>query len=65
MIATGINMINPLCIDYKLTPHAWIAGGQTNRLASQLNKVGPDSTVIMTIPNDHSEATLSLPAGAL
>lgn len=50
VIATGINMINPPSIDYKLTPHAWIAGGQTNRLASLLNKVGPDSTVIMTIP---------------
>ena len=51
VIATGITFDNSWGADYKLTPHAWIAGGQTNNLAAKVNNhLGDGSTFVMTVP---------------
>jgi NADPH-dependent 2,4-dienoyl-CoA reductase/sulfur reductase-like enzyme len=51
IIATGIAFDNRWGADYRLTPHAWIAGGQTNNLAAKVNNhLGDGSTFVMTGP---------------
>ena len=50
VIATGIGFDDPPGIDYQKTPHAWIAGPQTQLLASQVDALGPKSTFVMTVP---------------
>jgi len=50
VIATGIGFKKPNGLDFKLSPHAWIAGGQTKLLARQLAGMNMDSTFVMTIP---------------
>jgi NADPH-dependent 2,4-dienoyl-CoA reductase/sulfur reductase-like enzyme len=50
VIATGIGFDDPPGIDYQKTPHAWIAGPQTQLLASQVGALGPKSTFVMTVP---------------
>lgn len=50
VIATGIDFKMLSDLDFDVTPHAWIAGPQTNLLASKVNSLGPKSTFIMTIP---------------
>lgn len=50
ILAPGIAFKKPRGTDFRLTPHAWIAGKQTQLLASKVNSLGPQSTFIMTIP---------------
>ncbi len=50
VIATGIDFVDIPGLDFNLTPHAWVAGPQTQLLASQVSSLGPSSTFIMTIP---------------
>jgi len=50
VIATGIGFKKPNGLNSKLSPHAWIAGGQTKLLARQLADMNMDSTFVMTIP---------------
>lgn len=50
LLATGIGFQKKGEVDFNLTPHAWIAGGQTNRLANMVNTLGPSSTFVMTVP---------------
>lgn len=37
-------------LDSRLTPHAWIAGGQTNLLRNQIRAMPDNGTFVMTIP---------------
>ena len=50
VIATGIGFKKLKNTNFKLTPHAWIAGSQTNLLAKQLTTLQAGSTFVMTIP---------------
>lgn len=50
VIATGIDFVDMPGLDFNLTPHAWIAGPQTQLLASKVGGLGPNSTFIMTVP---------------
>ncbi|MEZ5492886.1 MAG: FAD/NAD(P)-binding oxidoreductase [Gammaproteobacteria bacterium] len=50
IIATGIAFKKPQGTDFRLTPHAWIAGGQTNKLAKMVETLGAGSTFVMTVP---------------
>ncbi|MBT8146647.1 MAG: NAD(P)/FAD-dependent oxidoreductase [Gammaproteobacteria bacterium] len=50
IIATGIAFKKPKGVNFNLTPHAWIAGGQTNKLATMVESLGAGSTFVMTIP---------------
>lgn len=50
IIATGIDFVMLPGLDFDLTPHAWIAGPQTQVLASQVSSLGAGSTFVMTIP---------------
>ncbi len=50
IIATGIGFKKPNGLDSKLSPHAWIAGGQTKLLAKQLATIDADTSFVMTIP---------------
>ena len=50
VIATGIDFVDIPGLDDQLIPHAWIAGPQTQLLASQVSMLGPDSTFVMTVP---------------
>jgi len=59
VIATGIDFEMLSGLDFDQTPHAWIAGPQTNRLSTMVNSLGPNSTFIMTIP----EAPYRCPPG--
>ena len=50
VLATGIGFEPLENIDYKMTPHAWIAGSQTNLLARKVNSIQAGQTFVMTIP---------------
>ncbi|MGB5614496.1 MAG: FAD/NAD(P)-binding oxidoreductase [Sedimenticolaceae bacterium] len=50
VLATGIGFKWLRNVDYKLTPHAWIAGPQTNLLARKVNSLKAGHTFVMTIP---------------
>jgi NADH dehydrogenase FAD-containing subunit len=50
VLAPGIDFKVLDGTDFDLTPHAWIAGPQTELLASQVNSIEAGSTFIMTIP---------------
>lgn len=50
VIATGIDFVTSPGLDFDLTPHAWVAGPQTEALASKVNTLGANSTFVMTIP---------------
>lgn len=50
VIATGIGFKKLPGTDFRQTPHAWIAGPQTRKLARQVNRLKRDSTFVMTIP---------------
>jgi len=50
VLSTGISFKKPAGVDFKLTPHAWIAGGQTRLLANLTDRLGPQSTFILTVP---------------
>lgn len=50
VVATGIGFKTLPGTNFDLTPHAWIAGSQTNLLTSQLQSLRQGSTFVMTIP---------------
>ena len=50
VVATGIGFKILPGTDFDLTPHAWIAGPQTNLLSSQIESMREGSTFVMTIP---------------
>lgn len=50
IVATGISFNKPKGVDFKKTPHAWIAGSQTNLLASKVRGMSAGDTFVMTIP---------------
>ena len=51
VIATGIAFKKPQGdVNYKETPHAWIAGSQTKLLARQVRGLSAGDTFVMTIP---------------
>ncbi len=50
VIATGIEFQMLENMDFNLTPHAWIAGTQTQELANKVDTLGENSTFVMTIP---------------
>lgn len=50
VVATGIQFDSMEGLNFKLTPHAWIAGGQTNLLRRQIRDMPDDGTFVMTIP---------------
>jgi NADPH-dependent 2,4-dienoyl-CoA reductase/sulfur reductase-like enzyme len=50
VVATGIDFQMLPRLDFDITPHAWIAGPQTQRLANQVQGMAAGSTFVMTIP---------------
>lgn len=50
VVATGIQFDNIEGLDSRLTPHAWIAGKQTNLLRDQIGAMPDNGTFVMTIP---------------
>lgn len=50
VVATGIGFKKPKGVDFKKTPHAWIAGSQTSLLASKVRGMSAGGTFVMTIP---------------
>ncbi|GAB5451261.1 MAG: NAD(P)/FAD-dependent oxidoreductase [Halioglobus sp.] len=50
VVATGIKFESIPGLDTRLVPHAWIAGGQTNRLRNQIRTMPDNGTFVMTIP---------------
>jgi NADPH-dependent 2,4-dienoyl-CoA reductase/sulfur reductase-like enzyme len=50
VLATGIAFDKLPGTDFGLTPHAWIAGGNTRLLARQVASLGAGSTFVMTVP---------------
>ena len=50
IVATGISFKKAKGVDFKKTPHAWIAGSQTNLLASKVQGMSAGDTFVMTIP---------------
>jgi NADPH-dependent 2,4-dienoyl-CoA reductase/sulfur reductase-like enzyme len=52
VVAAGIQFDTvPGLIDSRRTPHAWIAGGQTNLLRNQIRDIPPGGTFVMSIPD--------------
>ena len=50
VVATGIKFDPIPGLDSTLTPHAWIAGKQTNLLRDQIRDMPDNGTFVMTIP---------------
>lgn len=50
VVATGIKFDPISGLDSQLTPHAWIAGQQTNLLRDQIRAMPDNGTFVMTIP---------------
>jgi sulfide dehydrogenase [flavocytochrome c] flavoprotein subunit len=51
VVATGIQFdAIPGLLDYRITPHAWIAGEQTNLLRDQIRTMPANGTFVMSIP---------------
>ena len=50
VVATGIKFDPIPGLDSQLTPHAWIAGRQTNLLRDQIRAMPDNGTFVMTIP---------------
>jgi NADPH-dependent 2,4-dienoyl-CoA reductase/sulfur reductase-like enzyme len=50
VVATGIRFDPIPGLDSQLTPHAWIAGKQTNLLRDQIRAMPDNGTFVMTIP---------------
>ena len=50
VLAAGIKFDPVEGLDSRKTPHAWIAGSQTNLLRNQIRKMPDNGTFVMTIP---------------
>lgn len=50
VLAPGIKFDKIPGLNPKKMPHAWIAGGQTNRLRNQIRAMGNSDTFVMSIP---------------
>ena len=50
VVATGIQFDKIPGLNYKNAPHAWIAGGSTNKLRNLINKMPDTGTFVMTVP---------------
>lgn len=50
VVATGIRFDKIPGLDFKKIPHAWIAGGQTNKLRNQIRAMPDAGTFVMTVP---------------
>lgn len=50
VVAAGIKFDKISGLDYKKIPHAWIAGGQSNKLRNQINNMPDTGTFVMTVP---------------